>query len=74
MRIHAEDPVALPALIDFMESQPDLVVERCGPQELEVAVRGSLPEHLERLELELRLRAWAAAHRDILSVRIGDAR
>jgi hypothetical protein len=70
MRIHAGDPVALPALINFMDSKPDLLVKQCGAQELAVTVRGSLHHDARRPELELRLRAWTAAHRDILSVKI----
>lgn len=72
MRVHAEDPSAIPALVEFFESQGDAIVEPRGPQELEVSILGSFRHDAARLELELRLAAWAAAHRDFLDVAVLD--
>lgn len=65
MRIRVSDPNLCSDLLRFLRKRPDVIAEELAPGEVGVSILGSrrLPEN--ELELELRLRAWRAAHPDV---------
>lgn len=62
MRIRLSSPDLLDELLAFLAMDPDAVFERLSEDEVEVQLVGSYNEDALRMELELRLRAWEAAH------------
>jgi len=72
MRVHVDDPADLPDLIESLRSRPDAVVTQLGHDELEVSLLGSFGDDALRMEVELRVRAWMAAHRAAATVDIAD--
>ena len=51
-------------LLEFLRAQPSAVVERISDDEVEVTLLGSYQQDALRMELDLRLRAFEAAHRE----------
>jgi hypothetical protein len=51
-------------LLAFLAFDANAVVTPVGEDEIEVSFLGSLNAGAQRMELELRLRAWLAAHPD----------
>lgn len=64
MRIRLSSPDLLDELLAFLALDPDAVFEQLSDDEVEVQLVGSYNEDALRMELDLRLRAWEAAHRD----------
>lgn len=50
-------------LIRFLRAEPSAVVEQVSDDEVEFSLLGSFQEDALRMELDLRLQAWEAAHR-----------
>ena len=71
MRIQVSHPELVPGLVEFLQRQVHVIVERVGPRELEVSQLGSMNAEARRLDLDLLLQAWRAAHADA-SVEIVD--
>jgi hypothetical protein len=65
MRLHVSDPQLVPSLLAFLRERVHVVAEQVGPQEVEVSQLGSGDRLGRRLELELMLQAWRAAHEHV---------
>ena len=65
MRIHLADPSLIPELLDFLQAHGDCAAERTGEHEVEATLVGSYRHDAEWMVLELRVRAWQAAHEGI---------
>jgi hypothetical protein len=61
MQVRISDEALLPDLLEYLGSQVDAVVARVGPDRLEANILGYGLEGAQ-MELDLRLRAWQAAH------------
>ena len=59
MRIQVSHPELVPSLVEFL-----VIVDQVGPRELEVSQLGSMNSDARRLDLDLLLQAWRAAHAD----------
>lgn len=62
MKIRISDAQLLPDLLGYLGERSDLVVDRLNEHELEAAAIGSYSADAHRMQLELLLRVWAAAH------------
>jgi hypothetical protein len=62
MRIQVSHPELVPSLVDFLRRQVHVIVDQVGPRELEVSQLGSMNAEARRLDLDLLLQAWRAAH------------
>jgi hypothetical protein len=63
MRIRVSSAAVLEELLEYLESEPDAVVQAVADDEVEVSLLGSYETGAMRMELYLRLRAWEAARR-----------
>ena len=63
MRITLDDPTVVPDLLDYLRAKSHVVADQVGPAELEVSLLGSRNLAARRLELDLMIEAWRAAHR-----------
>jgi len=63
MRIRVHDAADLPDLVSFLEER-DCVAEQVAPNTIEVSRLSSVRHNHVRMELDLHLRAWQAAHPD----------
>ena len=63
MRIRVASASVLEELLEYLESEPDAVVQAVADDEVEVSLLGSYETGAMRMELYLRLRAWEAARR-----------
>ncbi len=61
MRIRVQDAADIDGLVAFLEAR-DYVAERIGPNTIEVLRLSSVRHDHIRMELDLFLRAWQAAH------------
>ena len=61
MRIRVQDAADIDGLVAFLEER-DYVVEQIGPNTIEVSRLSSVRHDRIRMELDLFLRAWRAAH------------
>jgi hypothetical protein len=61
MKIRVQDASDLAGLVDFLKRR-DFVAEWVGPNTIEVSRLSSVRHDLIRLELDLFLEAWHAAH------------
>ena len=61
LKLRLTDPALTPALADYLRARPHLVVDEPADGTVDVGVLGS---HADggRLDVELYLRAWEAAH------------
>jgi hypothetical protein len=64
MRIQVSHPELVPELLEYLQGQVHVIVEQVGPRELEVSQLGSMNAEARRLDLDLLLQAWRAAHAD----------
>lgn len=71
MEVRISDGALLPDLLKYLGSQPDVVVDQLGPDQLEANILGYGLAGAE-LELDLRLRAWESAHPPVSAVRVSD--
>ena len=62
MRIQLSDPHLLPSLLEFLRARFHVVAEQVAFDEVEVSLLGSKSTAERRLELDLLLQAWRAAH------------
>jgi len=62
MRIQVSHPELVPSLVDFLRRRVHVIVDQVGPRELEVSQLGSMNAEARRLDLDLLLQAWRAAH------------
>ena len=62
LRIRLSSPDLLDDLLEFLRAEPSAVVEQLSDDEVEVSLLGSYQQEALRMQLELRLRAWEAAH------------
>lgn len=62
MRVRVSDPARRRRLLAFLAFDATAVVTPLNATEVEVSFTGSLNSYAQRRELELRLRAWMAAH------------
>ena len=63
MRIRVHDAAHLPDLVAYLEER-ECIAERVGPNTIEVSRLSSVRHNHVRMELDLHLRAWQAAHPD----------
>jgi hypothetical protein len=63
VRIRVQDAADIDGLVAFLEER-DYVAERIGPNTIEVSRLSSVRHDHIRLELDLFLRAWQAAHQE----------
>ena len=68
MRISLSNPATLRRLLAFLTFDVTVVATPLSDREVEVSFLGSLNAWAQRRELELRLRAWLAAHPDVVAV------
>lgn len=61
MRIRVQDAADIDGLVAFLEAR-DYVADQIGPNTIEVSRLSSVRHDHTRLELDLFLRAWHAAH------------
>jgi hypothetical protein len=66
MRVSVSDPARLRRLLAFLAFDATAVVTLVNANEVEVSFTGSLNSYAQRCELERRLRAWVAAHPDVV--------
>lgn len=66
MRVRLSDPQRLGQLVDYLAFDQTVVVTPLSDHEIEVAFIGSLSQTGQVMETELRLRAWLAAHPDVI--------
>ncbi len=62
MRVHVDDPELVPSLLSFLRRRVHVVADRVGEHEVLVSQLGSLNEAAQRMELDLMLQVWRAAH------------
>jgi hypothetical protein len=62
MRIRVTDPRMVGELLEFLTARADAVVEQISDHEVEVSLLGSYSTDAMRMELDLLIRAWEAAH------------
>jgi hypothetical protein len=68
MRIKLSEPSMLRKLLLVLAFDPSAVVTQLSDDEIEVSFAGSLNTNAQVMETELRLRAWLAAHPDVIAV------
>jgi hypothetical protein len=61
VKIRVQDAADLKSLVDFLNER-DYVAQRVGPNTIEVSGLSSVRHDHIRMELELLLEAWHAAH------------
>ena len=71
MRIHLSDHRLIPSLLAFMREHVHVTAAHVAPQEIEVSQLGSQHAAGRRLELDVLLQVWLAAHPPVV-VRILD--
>jgi hypothetical protein len=66
MQIHLSNPACLGELSSFLALDDAAHVETTGPADVDVWWVDSRNAWAQQMELELRLRAWMAAHPDVI--------
>jgi hypothetical protein len=66
MQIHVSDPARLAELSTFLALDDAAHVDTTGPCDVDVWWVDSRAAWAQQMELELRLRAWMAAHPDVI--------
>jgi hypothetical protein len=62
MQIHVSDHTLVPSLLAFLRERVHVIADQIGPHEVEVSMLGSMNAAKRRLELDLMLEVWRAAH------------
>lgn len=62
MRIHVTDPDHVDSLLAFLHERTHVVAARVGDDAVEVSQLGSMNADARRMELDLLLQLWHAAH------------
>jgi hypothetical protein len=68
VRIKLSEPSRLRQLLIVLAFDPSAIVTQLSDAEIEVSFLGSLNTNAQQMETELRLRAWLAAHPDVIAV------
>jgi hypothetical protein len=68
VRIKLSEPSRLRQLLIVLAFDPSAIVTQLNDAEIEVSFLGSLNTNAQQMETELRLRAWLAAHPDVIAV------
>jgi hypothetical protein len=68
VRIRLSEPSRLRQLLIVLAFDPSAIVTQLSDAEIEVSFLGSLNTNAQQMETELRLRAWLAAHPDVIAV------
>jgi hypothetical protein len=63
MRFYVDNTDALPALLDYLRSWSDVIVEQMSENEIEATLLGSYRLDAMEQELTMRVQAWADAQR-----------
>ena len=66
MRVRLSDPQRLRKLVDYLAFDETVVVTELSEHEVELSFVGSLSTTGQAMQTELRLRAWLAAHPDVI--------
>jgi hypothetical protein len=66
VRVRLSDSQRLKQLVDYLAFDPTVIVTELSENEVEVSFMGSLNTTGQAMETELRLRAWLAAHPDVI--------
>jgi hypothetical protein len=66
VRVRLSDAGRLRQLVEYLAGDETVVVTELSPNEVEVAFIGSLSATGQAMQTELRLRAWLAAHPDVI--------
>ena len=66
MRVRLSDAGRLRQLVEYLGGDETVVVTELSANEVEVAFIGSLSATGQVMQTELRLRAWLAAHPDVI--------
>jgi hypothetical protein len=62
MRVKVGNPALIRRLMNYLSFDPNVVVHQIAEDEVEVSFLGSLNTDAQRMQTELRLRAWIAAN------------
>ena len=62
MKIHVSDPTLVPSLLAFLQERVHVIADQVAPNEIEVSLLGSMNTAKRRLELDLMVQLWRAAH------------
>ena len=65
MQIYVSDPSLVPSLLAFLRERVHVIADQIGPNEVEVSQLGSMSTRKRRLELDLMLQLWRAAHEQV---------
>jgi hypothetical protein len=63
MRLYIDNSDAVPALVDYLRSWSDTIVEQVGEAEIELSLLGSYRGEAMEQEITVRVQAWADAQR-----------
>ena len=72
MRLRLSNQHLIPELLEFLESRVDVVTKRVSDNEVELSLVGSYHHEVERMTVELLIRAWEAARDAEASVEFVD--
>jgi len=68
VRIKLSEPSMLQKLLRVLAFDLTVIATQLSEDEIEVSFAGSLNTSAQMMETELRLRAWLAAHPDVIAV------
>lgn len=68
VRVKLSNPALLNVLLAEFSFDPNVIVTQLSDDEVEVSFLGSLNTSAQELAVELRMRAWLAAHPDAVVV------
>ena len=66
MRVKVANPALITRLLAYLAFDANVVVNQIAADEVEVSFLGSLNTDAQRMQTELRLRAWMSAHPDVV--------
>lgn len=62
MRVEVSEPSLVQSMLAYLRERIYVTAEQVGPRQVEVSLLGSKNIAARRLELDLMLQAWLAAH------------
>jgi hypothetical protein len=62
VKVRVNEPELVPSLLEFLRARVHVTAEQIGIDEVEISQLGSMNADARRLELDLLLAAWRAAH------------
>ena len=72
MRLRLSNPNLVPELLEFLESQVDVVTKQVSDNEVELSLLGSYNEDAAQMTVDLLVRAWQASRDDKPNVELVD--